>query len=165
MTGLFLSTCTDADNRANLSMAEGTLLWSMRTWVIGLARPDVDVSARIEAAFADLRAPGATPFLDGFMWALRHGAVRTIGVDCPCQARVDPDERALLDVFALAQNGNGMEAVLLLRGMVTPAAARTALASAERVAERLAQAGTRLTNPVRPGLAMFALSAGSARLH
>lgn len=160
-----MSCCPDVTELATLSLAEGTLLWSMRTWVAGLARPDVDVNARIEAAFADLHVPGAAAYLDGFMWALRHGAVRTIGVDCPCQKDIDGDERALLDVFALAQHGSGMEALLLLRGMVSPTAARTALSSAERLARMLADAGTELSLPARPGLALFGLPVVSAHLH
>ena len=58
-----------------------------------------------------------------------------------------------------------MEALLLLRGMVSPVAARTALGSAERLAQVLAEAGTELALPTRPGLAMFGLPGMSAHIH
>ena len=144
---------------ASLSLSERTLLWSMRVWVAGLVRPELAAADQMAAALADLRAAHATAYLDGFMWALRHGATRTIGIDCPCQPGLDADERALLDVFALAQHGGGMEAAMLLRAMVSPAASRAALDSAERLGRALAAAGAILVLPDRPSLAMFGLSA------
>lgn len=118
------------DERLALPVAENALLWCMRAWVVGLHR-DIDAERRIEDVLDRLGAPGAAGCLSGFMWALRHGAVRTIGVECACQPRVSADERALLGVFALAQEGQSLEAMLALRGLVSAPAARAAWLSAE----------------------------------
>lgn len=74
----------------------------MRVWVAGLHCP-IGARRRIADMLARLDAPDAAPHLKGFMRALRHGATRTVGVECPCRHRVSEDERALLDVFGLAQ--------------------------------------------------------------
>lgn len=134
------------DERLALPVAENALLWCMRAWVVGLHR-DIDAERRIEDVLARLGAPDAADCLSGFMWALRHGAVRTIGVECACQPRVSADERALLGVFALAQEGQSLEAMLALRGLVSAPAARAAWLSAEGVAGALLRAGRRLARP------------------
>ena len=99
------------------------------------------------------------------MWALRHGAQRTIGVECPCNRTLDEDERTLLDVFALAQEGHGFEATLLLRTMATPSAVAAMIDSAERLGALLRQAGTILNPPDRPARAHFGFAAAARTLH
>lgn len=134
------------DERLALPIAENALLWCMRAWVVGLHR-DIGAERRIEDVLARLGAPIAAEYLFGFMFALRHGAVRTIGVDCPCQPRVSADERTLLGVFALAQEDQSLEAMLALRGLVSAPAAKAAWTSAEGVAGALLRAGQLLTRP------------------
>ena len=134
------------DERLALPVAENALLWCMRAWVVGLHR-EIGAERRIEDVLAQLGAPDAAGSLFGFMWALRHGAVRTIGVECACQPRVSADERALLAVFSLAQEGQSLEAMLALRGLVSASAAKAAWLSAEGVAGALLRAGKRLARP------------------
>ncbi len=128
------------DERTALPQAEGVLLWSMRTWVLGLCRK-MEVAPRIRSAFAGLDATEAAEGLDGFMAALEHGNARTIAVDTMCTPRVSADERILLDVFAHVQAGRAAEAASRLRGMVRPAALDDVLGGAEEVAAVLADAG------------------------
>lgn len=134
---------TMVDERAALPQAEGVLLWSMRTWVLGLCR-DLEVAPRIRSAFAGLDAPEAADGLGGFMQALEHGNARTIAVDTMCTPRVSSDERVLLDVFAHVQAGRAAEAAFGLRGMIRPAAMDDVLDGAGEVAAVLADAGHRL---------------------
>ena len=141
------------DERLTLPVIEGTLLWSMRTWVAALHHA-TEPAQRIAEIFARRDAPNAAGYLAGFMFALRHGAVRAVCVGRPGQPRISDDERALLDVFALAQDNQSFEALLVLRGFVTPAGARAAYQSAEGVAGELRRSGWLLRPP----------ASGSARL-
>ncbi len=134
------------DERLALPVAENALLWCMRVWVAGLNR-DIGAERRIEDVLALLNAPEAAEYLFGFMFALRHAAVRTIGVECPCRPRVSADERLLLGVFALAQKGQSLDAMLALRGLVSAPGARVAWLSAEGVAGALLRTGRRLAPP------------------
>ena len=129
-----------------LPVTEATLLWSMRAWAAG-SRHSIESERRIARVLARLGAREASDYLFGFMFALLHGAVRPMQVNCPCQARVSADEHALLTVFALAQEGQSFEAMLALRGFVTPTAARAAYQSAERVTAELQRSGWALTSP------------------
>jgi hypothetical protein len=126
--------------RGRLPMLDNALLWSMQAWVVGHCR-GADVSARIADLYADLGAPEATGFLDGFMWSLSQGAVRIMEINCVCCDTVSADERALLDVFALMQEGHPDEAHALLGTMLTPGAAMAARSSASRLMAALAEAG------------------------
>lgn len=137
---------TPRDERLSLPVAQGVLLWCIRIWVTGLAQ-NVGVASRIEEMLGRLGAGSAAPYLDGFMFALGHGATRRIGVHCVCQSSVGADERALLDAFGLAQEARPFEALLLLREIATPQAARAALRSAERFGEMMAAAGRVLPAP------------------
>ncbi len=94
-----------------------------------------------------LGALDAAPYLDGMMFALRHGATRRLTVDCVCWRRVSDDERTLLETLGLAQERRPFEALLLLRSMLTPEGARSALHSAEKLGVCLARAGRFLPAP------------------
>ena len=136
------------DHTSELPWVERTVLWSMRAWVVCQQMPAGQVLEKIAATFADLGAPSCANYLDGFMWALRHGAERTIGVDCPCMPTLDPDERTLLRVFAVAQRGDHPMAAALLHRMVSPTGARAAANSAGLLGSELARAGRWM----RPGI-------------
>ncbi|EHM01877.1 hypothetical protein HMPREF9946_01612 [Acetobacteraceae bacterium AT-5844] len=142
--GLKRSTMIFAANddlpRSALPALENALLWSMQAWVVGLCK-GADVAGRIGDLYADLGAPTATGYLDGFMWTLSQGATRMLEVNCVCCDTVSADERALLDVFALQQQGQVDEALGLLRGMMTPGAALAARSSAARLIAALNEAG------------------------
>lgn len=148
------------DERLVLPIEHSALLWCMRVWVVGLHRP-IGAERRIQEMLDRLGAPEAAPYVEGFMFTLSHGAMRRIAVDCPCRPRLSEDERALLDVLALAQDARPFEALLLLRGLLTPEAARAALRSAEGIGEALRRAGRLLRAP-EAEVRRFALAAGSA---
>ena len=132
------------DERTALPQLEQLLLYSMRAWVIGFCR-GLPIAERLDEVFAVIGAPDAAAHLCGFMWAVGHGARRLLAVDCVCRAEVSEDERRLLDVLALAQAGRSLEAVLLLRSLITPPAALAAGDSATRLGAALAAAGRTLS--------------------
>jgi hypothetical protein len=111
-----------------------------------------------------LGVPAASPHLKGFICALSHGATRMIEVQCMCRPWMCPDERAMLDVLSLAQAARRFEAMLVLRGFVTPEGAASALRSAEAMGTVLAAAGHCLPEP-EEAVRHYALSApyGDAR--
>lgn len=146
------------DERLSLPVEQGVLLWCIRVWVAGLHQ-DVAARPRIADMLGRLGAQEAAPYFDGFMFALSHGATRRINIQCICQSSVAPDERVLLDAFGLAQESRPFEALLLLRGLATPEAARSALRSAEGLGGAMAGAGRMLPAP-DSAVARFAMASG-----
>ncbi len=144
------------DEPPALGVAEGVLLWSMRSWATS-SRHSIEPERRIARVLDRLGAREAPEYLFGFMFALLHGAVRPMRISCPCQPQVSADERALLDVFALAQEGQSFEAVLALRGFMTPVAAGAAYRSAQGVAGALVLAGWRLAPPASDSARRYGL--------
>lgn len=134
------------DERLTLPVEQQALLWCMRAWVAGLQQP-IEAGSRIQDMMARLDAPDAAPYLEGMMFALRHGATRRLAIGCLCWRHVSGDERMLLETLGLAQDRRPFEALLLLRGILTPEGARAALHSAEKLGVSLAQAGRFLPAP------------------
>ena len=134
------------DERLALPVEQGVLLCCMRMWVVELRR-GIGAEPRIETMLDHLGVAAAAPCLKAFMSGLSHGCTRMIEVRCVCQKRIGADERALLDVLSLAQAVRRFEAMLMLRGFVTPASAQAALRSAEDIGTALAQAGRFLPEP------------------
>lgn len=134
------------DQRRALPIEQQALLWCMRAWVAGLQRP-LEAGSRIQDMMARLNAPDAAPYFEGMMFALRHGATRRLSVGCVCWRHVSDDERMLLETLGLAQEPRPFEALLLLRGILTPEGARAALHSAEKLGVSLARAGRFLPAP------------------
>ena len=134
------------DERLTLPVEQGVLLWCMRMWVLELRR-GVGVEPRIEDMLDQLGVAAAAPCLKDLMSSLSRGCTRMIEVRCVCQKRIGADERALLEVLALAQAMRRFEAMLMLRGFVTPTTAQAALRSAEEIGTVLAQAGRFLPVP------------------
>ncbi|MCG7360294.1 hypothetical protein MHZ93_03360 [Roseomonas sp. ACRSG] len=129
--------------RSVLPLLDNALLWTMQAWVVGYCR-DGDVAERIADIYAELGAPEAAGYLDGFMWVLSQGATRLLEVNCVCCDIVSADERALLDVFALVQERQEGEALALLATMAMPGAALAARSSALRLVAALNEAGHHL---------------------
>lgn len=148
------------DERLAIPVAQGALLWCMRMWVMEMKR-GIGAEPRIDDMLERLGVPEASPYLKGFMFALSGGATRMIEVHCTCRPRIGADERALLDVLALAQAVRSFEALLILRGFVTLDGARAALRSAEGIGTVLAQAGRFLPEPDAE-VRHFAMSPGPA---
>ena len=145
------------DERAALPSAQGVLLWSMRAWVLGLAR-SVDMGVRIRGAFAGFDAEDAAASLAGFMEALDDGGVRTIDIGRMCSLGVTVDERLLLGIFSAVQAGQAGKAAAVLRGMVAARSIPVALDWAEDVASALLDAGQQLAFPAKMPHSQPALS-------
>ncbi len=151
----------EAEVPAPQPVLERALLWAIRAWVIGLTRR-VPVEERIEAMLARLGAPEASSALFALMWVLNCGATRTLAIDCVCHPGVSGDERRLLEVLALYQQAREFEALLLLRSILTPAAAIAAGANAAQLASLLAAAGCMLRlAPSHTGRYALVAEAGS----
>ena len=134
------------DERLSLPIEQGVLLWCMRAWVLEMRDP-CEAEERINGMLDRFGTPGAAPHLKSFMSALSRNAARMINIQCTCCMRIMEDERAILDVLALAQAVQPFEALLLLRGLVLPEAAHSMLRSAERLGTIFAQAGRFLPAP------------------
>ena len=150
------------DERLALPLGQAALLWCMRAWVVSQSRP-LAAGHRIPEVLDSLGAPDAAAPIEGFMAALEQGAARTLGVDCLCKPRVSEDERALLNIVALVQHNRPLEALLMLREMLTPEGAHAALGHAGGLGTALARAGRMLPAPDEP-VQRFTL-AGASALH
>lgn len=135
-----------ADERLSLPIEQGVLLWCIRLSVMEMRRP-VGAGPKVADMLDRFGVPDAGSYLEGFLFALSRGSARMIDVRCTCATRFSADERTLLEVLGLAQDMRPFEALLALRGMVTPAGARAALRSAEGLGAVLAQAGRLLPAP------------------
>lgn len=129
-----------------LPLAPRALLWCLRMQAMQL-RHDADTQARVDAMLGQLGAPMAGPPLRRFVLALLHGPARELHVLCVCQTEVVADERALLDLVALAQAQRPLDAFLVLRDVLPAADAGTALHDADGIGAALAQAGRVLPAP------------------
>ena len=126
--------------RADLSILENVLLWSMLAWAIGMRR-GIPVEEWIEEVFAKIGAPETASQIYGFIWIIGHCASRVIEVDCVCNPRISADERSLLDILALTQHGRSSDALVLLRSLVSDQAATAAADSAQRIMATLTASG------------------------
>jgi hypothetical protein len=137
---------TQKDPHLMLPVESAALLWCMRIWVAGKLQ-SIEVDARIERVLDTLGAAAAAPFIEGMMFAVGHGATRQVAVHCMCRPAISADEQALLDAVALAQEYRPFEALLLLRGFLSPEGARAAVCSAEGIGIELARVGRFLDAP------------------
>lgn len=69
----------------DLSCCEQLVLWSLRTWVMGLVRK-IDVRDDLKRAYGHYKVAEAGRDLDHFLYALTFGAKCKIDVRCPCAA-------------------------------------------------------------------------------
>lgn len=135
------------DERLALPIEQGVLLWCVRAWVLEMRRPSGGAEERINDLLDRFGTPGAAASVKGFVFALGHAAARTINVQCTCCTRIVEDEHAILDVLGLAQAGQPVEALLVLRGLANAEGARAVLRSAEGIGAAFAQAGRFLPAP------------------
>lgn len=130
--------------------AETLVLWAIRAWVAG-HRHDIPVMPNLRTGFRDEGAPAAAEAVDDLMGFIGRGAGRTIRVNCPRCRQVTADERLLLDMIALHQQGETLWAPFLVRAILTPAAARLCGPLFAALAEALRDGDIRL--PPVAGLA------------
>jgi hypothetical protein len=155
--------CDDA-SAPPLTRSETLLLWAVRVWVVG-HRHDMPVLPNLRTAFRDEGVPAAAEAVDDLMGFIGHGAGRTIRVNCPRCRQVTEDERLLLDVVALHQQGDALWAPFLVRAILTPAAARLSGPLFLAVADALRDGGVVLPAVVDqappPEIAAHAIPAGA----
>jgi len=113
----------DAAGVPVLTRAETLLLWAIRAWVAG-HRHGIPVIANLRTAFRNEGVPAAAEAVDELMRFIGAGAGRSIEVNCPRCRQVTRDERLLLDIVALHQQGEALWAPFLARAILSPAAAR-----------------------------------------
>src|SRR5687768_3262161 len=109
--------CDDA-GAPPLTRAETLVLWALRAWVAG-HRHGIPVLANLRTAFRNEGAPAAAEAVDDLMGFIANGAGRTIQVNCPRCRQVTEDERLLLDVVALHQQGETLWVPFLARAILT----------------------------------------------
>jgi hypothetical protein len=151
--------------RGEVSIEFSVLLWCMRVFVdppgqdwAGQDEAGQDgAEAHIEATLRRMGAADAAPAFCRFMAVIRDTLPRTAKVSRVRWRSGGNDEHVLLEAIALAQQRRAMEALLLLRGLLPPAAARIALDNAEELGAHLARAGWFLGAPA-PGIRHFAMA-------
>lgn len=131
--------CDDAGAPV-LTRAETLLLWAIRAWVAG-HRHGIAVIANLRTTFRNEGAPAAAEAVDDLMGFIGDSAGRTIQVNCPRCRQVTKDERLLLDIVALHQQGDALWAPFLARVILTPMAARVSGPPFAALAEALRDGG------------------------
>jgi hypothetical protein len=81
------------------------------------------------------------------MLAIFSGAQRKISIACLCSGETNRDEQMLLDILSLYQRGRNVEAMLLLRSIVSAPAAAQAHESGEEFSRLLLASGHWLEPP------------------
>jgi hypothetical protein len=126
--------------------AGSEVLWAIRAWVIGTCC-SMPVEKRITKVLTKIAGQQAAPPLFGFMMAVTSGAQRRISISCMCNHEINHDEQVLLDTLSLYQRGRNIEAMILLRSMVSPSAAVVARESGEEFSRLLIASGHWLAPP------------------
>ncbi|PCI34265.1 MAG: hypothetical protein COB54_00255 [Alphaproteobacteria bacterium] len=104
MTLIYLTPKQVSITTADISAAEQLLLWSIRTWVMGMKRK-TDFKTELERAYQAYGIPDASTLLDLFMYCLSFGANRSIDIRCRLNGSISPDELTLLNIMANCQQG------------------------------------------------------------
>jgi hypothetical protein len=124
----------------------GEVLWSIRAWVIGMCC-SIPVERRIITVLNRVAGRHATHSLFGFMTAVTSGAQRTISISCMCNSEINRDELALLNILSLYQRDRNLEAMVLLRSLVSAPAAAQVRQSGEEFSRILLASGHWLAPP------------------
>jgi hypothetical protein len=126
--------------------AGGEVLWSIRAWVIGTCC-SVPVEQRIAKVLTKIAGRHAAQSLFGYMLAVTSGAQRKISIACMCNHEINRDEQTLLDILALYQRDKHVEAMMLLRSIVSAPAAAEAREAGEEFSRLLVASGHWLAPP------------------
>ena len=124
----------------------GEVLWSIRAWVNGTCC-SVPVERRITKVLTRIAQGHAAHSLFSFVLAISSGAQRKISIGCLCSGETNRDEQMLLDILSLYQRGRNVEAMLLLRSIVSAPAAAQARESGEEFCRLLLASGHWLEPP------------------
>jgi hypothetical protein len=133
---------------ARLPPVETALLMAMRVWLDGRRRGQQEMP-EVATVLAMLNCAHAAAPLEGLMagLAMPAAAYRPIAIGCLCVRAVTADERRLLHVVALQQQGRSLESMILLRGLLRHEAAMTVQTAAGVLARTLAWSDQRLLAP------------------
>lgn len=135
-----MTTAHERTTLPDLPRIEQSLLWAIRTWVIG-RRLGEDMSSKIGSVFRHIGSADTAAALEGFLWVLSQGLTRTLSINCTCETSITQDEARLLDVFSLLVEDHVEDAEALLRDVAFERAALLAADCALRVALQLQEAG------------------------
>ncbi len=134
------------DSPEHKPRAGGEVLWSIRAWIIGTCC-SIPVEARITKVLTRIAGRHAPYSLFGFMMAVTSGAQRKISIACMCAGEPNRDEQTLLDILSLYQRDRNVEAMILLRSIVSAPAAAEARESGEEFSRLLIASGHWLAPP------------------
>ena len=128
---------------ADLSSAQQLIVWSARMWVssTNLQRPVLD---KLEQAYAFAGVAEIARDIDELFCTITVGARGDLGFGAPHCPRVHPVEAALINCLSAFQSDVPACASHVLEGMLQPAAARMAVAPAQRWARALSRSGWQL---------------------
>jgi hypothetical protein len=114
-------------------------VWCLRTRLV-CKHKGWDARPRIDHGFQVAGAPEAARDLDQLFDWLDGAAIRPVAIGCFCTKRVSPDEAQVLAALAAAQAGDAPGCEAVLRGLLSPVAAREAGRAARRLAYALSGA-------------------------
>ncbi|MBL4801965.1 MAG: hypothetical protein JKY45_08725 [Emcibacter sp.] len=92
-------------NTSHIKCYEQLLLWSIRTWVMGLIRK-IETKDTLKQAYGQYKIPEASIALSHFMYCLSFGAKRALDIRCPISGSISPDEITIMNFITSAQRGN-----------------------------------------------------------
>jgi hypothetical protein len=92
-------------NTSDLKSTEQLVLWSLRTWVMGLIHRRC-VLGDLFHAYDYYTAGTAAIDFDRFLRNLTKGAKRNIDIRCPLSSHISPDELTFLNILHNYQSGN-----------------------------------------------------------
>ena len=124
----------------------GEVLWAIRAWVIGTCC-SVPVEQRITKVLNRIAGRHAAHSLFSFLLAVTSAAQRKISIACLCNRETNRDEQMLLDILSLYQRNRNVEAMMLLRSIVSASGAVQARESGEEFSRLLLASGHWLEPP------------------
>ena len=140
------TTAQPCENRAteqmtiqHLTSPEQFVLWALRSWVQTASQP-IEATQLMQRAFNHVGVADGGLGFHRFMCVLTAEARGTIAVRCPHSVVVMDDERDLLRVFSLVQNGHRDLAARILMGFVGPSGCEHLLACTDHLMQACSDA-------------------------
>jgi hypothetical protein len=122
-----------------LDPAESAFLLAVRCWVAARQRDD-DPLLRLRVVLNSVGAADAAAAFGRFMTLAAHSTSRRVVTYCSCTQQLGEDEKHLLHVASLVQNGESEVASRVLQATIlTTAGAVLALGPLEEIGERFAK--------------------------
>ena len=149
-----------------LCFAEQILVWGTRAWLTG-PEGRARVQGELVRAMGEIEGRATAAALGGMLAVFNCAALRTLYIGpMPCRM-VWPDEERILAAIRYLHAGNRVAAERALDQVLPPAAQRAALEQAEALADRLAEAGYRISfgGPVTPGVAPGVTPSAGPTIH